>query len=953
LADSGRTRPSAARRLQALAYTLVTTGIVLALALVEWATEKFVSDRSRIEGTAIELSIVLGATLLFRPIHRSIEERVDAAFYKRKRLALAALAHVRHELTSCNDTEDALHRAISELERHLDARGCAIFLLGDGYRVRRATFADYPDELPEDDPVLAHLRSASGVVALAGIETVAPGTYAAPMHAAGHLIGVLCVRVRDGSYDAEEIEMLAGLAHDLATALLVLDPDLRRSTTVRPHNLPADLASLYGRHDERTQIHALLAREGFVTLAGSGGVGKTRLALQCGWELLDRYEHGVWFIDLAPLDDPALIVPTMLTALGVDPSGDLDALVTYLRSREALLIVDNCEQFVREVGAIITRIRAAAAQVAILVTSREILHLDGEHVFRLGALAPEDARLMLAGRAQQARAEFDAERDSEALDELCRRLDGLPLALELAAARIRVLSPREVLERLDERFRLLADGARADLPRHRTLEATIEWSYGLLDAHEQALLLRLSCFRGSFSLAAAAAVCADAGAGDEYAVLDLLTSLVDKSLLIVIAGEQTRYRLLESIRDFLRERLLAQGEIGAVAGRHAAFFGREAARAYAEFDAQMPAGWLERLAPDLDNFRAALRWTLREEGDRAVGAQLAADCGPMFLRMERLAEGIAWCQTARENAHNRASTAGRLAYVESMLRNNMGEDRAALACALSAVDALRDADDRRGLVRALSQLAQQYAKAERFDDVIAPADAAIAAARELGEPHLLAGVLRRCAYSLPPSQIERARVLFDEAAAVARGANDIDELWRILVWWSDKEAGAQQLDRAMELALAALDHVEGGSRLYLEVDVATYALAAGRIDDAESHIRAAFELARELQHPVLLALSLAYAATLIARHDPEGAAVVFSYASARLAEHEWRGGTEALACVKRTLDERLGGAIPETLVKRGQRLRLDEAIVIAGSAGHNPAGDGAADVRDGVGARLR
>jgi len=351
---------------------------------------------------------------------------------------------------------------------------------------------------------------------------------------------------------------------------------------------------------------------------------------------------------------------------------------------------------------------------------------------------------------------------------ICKHLDGIPLAVELAAARVRALSVDEIEAHLHERFRLLTGGARTALPRQQTLAATIEWSYDLLTPEEQSLFCRLASFRGSFSLAAAAAVCAQGGECDEFHVLDVLTSLVDKSLVNVTVALETRYRILESVREFALKKAVEQNAAAIAAHHHAVFFASLAARAYHEFDTRLPEGWLDRLVPDIDNFRAALVWTLEGPGDRVTGAQLAADCGPVFLRMELLREGLRWCEAARHVSAAAPGTAGRTEYVASMMYNNLGESRNALACAETAVTLYRQSADERGTIRALSQVAQLYARLKRYDDAEIPAGEAIRRARSLGEPRVLTGVLRRCAYALASNQIETARRYYAEGLEIAR-----------------------------------------------------------------------------------------------------------------------------------------------------------------------------------------
>jgi predicted ATPase len=623
-----------------------------------------------------------------------------------------------------------------------------------------------------------------------------------------------------------------------------------------------------------------------VTIAGTGGVGKTALAMKCAAELISSHEHGAWLVNLAPITDGSLVVPTILSSMEASASeqdGELAQLLEYLRDRDALLVLDNCEHLIGDVAAHVAKILANCPRVTILATSRELLHLNGEQVYRLGSLRPEAAVDLFMKRAAAASPGFDAQKSAQLVRAVCEHLDGIPLAIELAAARVRALTVDDIFARLHERFRLLTTGARTASPRQQTLAATIEWSYELLTPDEQSLFRRLSVFRGSFTLAAAAAVCANGEASDEFGVLDLLTSLVDKSLVTVTLALSSRYRLLETIREFASERAVEQQASIIAQQQHAGYFAAVAAQAYHEFDTQLPEIWLERLTPDLDNFRAALAWTLEGSGNRRTGAQLAADSGPVFLRMELLGEGLRWCNLARAVPGLPPATTGRIDYVGSMLSNNRGDYAAALALAESAVACYRQSSDERGLIRALSQVAYQYARAKRFEEAEAPSEEAIKRARLLGEPRVLIAVLRRCAYSLPPQKLDEAREYFTEARDAARSARDPEEAYMVLEWWAAREASMGNLERALEIAMEGVQY-GGGGRLVLEGQIAGWALALNRFDVALPHALRALEMAIESQDQTSQALSIAYWSPFHTRYDAEEAALLFGYACARLAE---------------------------------------------------------------------
>jgi len=924
------------RRVRALAYTLVTTTIVLFFALAEWGTERYFSERSRAASTTIEIVIVLIAAVIFRPIHQRIEAAVESAFYKRKRQSLAALEKFRRDLSSFNDTHQLLRRVIEAVDHHLEARACAVYLRRDVFRAEASSFDDPADPVELDDPLVIRLRSSSAPAQPSALKSAARGTHAFAMTTAGDLMGLLCVQARHAEIDVEETQVLAGLAVDLAAALLSLDPLLRVQNRKIVSNIRADLPHLIGREREVREIQEAFTRSRLVTVVGSGGVGKTCVALQCATDAIGGYEHGVWFVDLAPITDGRLVAATVLAALDVGAGGDgrdTARLLEHLRLRNALIVIDNCEQVVADVASVVAQICAECPRIAILATSREPLHLDCEQVYRLGSLDRDDAIELFTQRAAAVSSRFDARGHSDVVSSICERLDGVPLAIELAAARVRALSVDEILGHLDERFRLLT-GGRTVLPRQQTLAALIEWSYDLLTEEEQSLFRHLSAFRGSFTLAAAAAVCTNDGKCDEFHILDVLTSLADKSLLSVAVDRTTRYRLLETIREFATLKSQECGDSAASCGRHAAYFADVASRAYQDFDSHLPPDWLEKLAPDIDNVRAAIVWTLEGQGDRDLGAQLAADSGPIFLRLQLMGEGLRACEAARRVEPLAPETAGRIEYVASMLHNNLGQNSLALEAAQRAVALYDRTSDERGLVRALSQTAQLYARARRYDDAKAPANQAVRRARAIGEPRLLIGVLRRCAYSLPPDDIENARALFAEALRISRSASESDEEFRVLEWWSTREAVAGCFSKAMSLAMEGLECGAPSAHLAIEIQIAYCALASDDVKVADPHARRALALAVAAQHPLFSALGFAYCAPFHASHASAEGAMLFGYAMARLREMQWepeQGDELALHNARQIIEGALGDDDFDTTALRGAGWKQDQALAVLGS----------------------
>lgn len=430
-----------------------------------------------------------------------------------------------------------------------------------------------------------------------------------------------------------------------------------RSLDTRRGNLPEPLTSFVGRREELAEIPKILAETRLLTLTGPGGSGKTRLSIQAGSALEDSFEDGTFFVPLAPIEEPELVVPTIAEVLGVeeDPGRPaIETLTEYLADREILLVLDNFEQVIPAAGSV-GEILKATSRVKVLATSREPLHLVGEREYPvpplqlpdledlppLEALSQYEAVQLLIQRASAVLPGFEVTNENApAVAEICARLDGLPLAIELAAARIKLLPPDELLKRLDRTLALLSSGAR-DLPeRQRTLRGAIAWSYDLLDDQERAFFRRLSVFMGGFTLEAADEVCnPDGELGD---ILDLVASLLDKSLVRTFSGPAgTRYLMLQTIGEYAREELEDAGEDEQIDGRHARYVLGMVEDAVPRLFGPDRARWLDRLAAEHDNLRAALVWTL-ETGELEVGLRLGGRAWRFWQMRGHLREGREW-----------------------------------------------------------------------------------------------------------------------------------------------------------------------------------------------------------------------------------------------------------------------------------------------------------------------
>jgi non-specific serine/threonine protein kinase len=380
--------------------------------------------------------------------------------------------------------------------------------------------------------------------------------------------------------------------------------------------------------------------ERLITLTGVGGAGKTRLALQLSAEVLSAFPDGVWFVDLAPLADPMFVLPTVANVFGVpaiESDTLLNELLNFVRDKRLLLVLDNCEHLIATCAQLTERLLRTCPHLKVLATSRETLEVTGEFVYQLPALASPDPHdlpsiellaqyesvHLFVERASLAMPDFRLTADNApAIAQVCRQLDGIPLAIELAAARVKLLQMEEIAARLGDRFRLLTAGSRTALPRQQTLLASIGWSWDLLPEQEQILLRRLAVFAGGWTLAAAESVC-----GSPLQILDLLTNLVNKSLVVVQRkpGVAARYRLLETIRLFAWEKLEGSEEMTIIRQHHFDFFYALAQQA-SLFGSEI-GEWLNRLEPELDNLRVALTWQLAGEPND--------DCPPLAARAEK------------------------------------------------------------------------------------------------------------------------------------------------------------------------------------------------------------------------------------------------------------------------------------------------------------------------------
>ena len=530
---------------------------------------------------------------------------------------------------------------------------------------------------------------------------------------------------------------------------------LRVSGTGVSTRLPAQLTSFVGRESELTQLRDLLAQNRLVTLTGAGGVGKTRLAIQIAAELSDGFTDGVWYVDLAPITDPELVPVTVARALGLpDQPGraTMDSLLRFVRDRQMLVVLDNCEHLLDASAELVVTLLGAAPGLTFLATSREAIGVAGEVSWRVPSLSLADEAIELfTDRARHARPDFTLTDDNTTtVGEICARLDGVPLAIELAAARVRALSLAEILDSLHDRFRLLTGGARTAVRRQQTLRASVDWSHALLTEPERVLFRRLAVFSGGFDLDAAQAV-AGGGEVERFQVLDQLTLLVDKSLVVADdSGARTRYRLLETVRQYALEKLGESGEADAVRARHRDHYTSLAAL----LDAPAGSDYEQRIEQaniEIDNLRAAFGWS-RENCDIELALTLASSLQPLWVTRGRIREGLTWFDTALADLD--AQQLG----VAAAVRARALADRAVLAVLMGAADSLDQAEQ------------------------------AVAIARDVDDPALLARTLTACGYIADLGHnAEVARGYMAEAIGLARA---VDDRWRLSQILAQQAVGA-------------------------------------------------------------------------------------------------------------------------------------------------------------------
>ena len=640
-------------------------------------------------------------------------------------------------------------------------------------------------------------------------------------------------------------------------------------------NLPIAFARFFGRGDELAEIEALMAEHRLVTLTGAGGIGKTQTALRAALAFTDAAEASVCFVSLAPIGDPSLVATAIAGALSVQevPNHSLiETLVAFLKNKTTLLLLDNCEQVIAEAATVVDSLLHACPNLRVLTTSRESLRAAGERTYRLPSLDENDAVALFADRAQAADAHFTlTDEKRPVVGEICRHLSGIPLAIELAAARVTVLPVQLLAKALVDRLQVLIGGERTAAQRQQTMRAAIDWSYELLTGPEQRLFERLSMFEGGCTIDAARAVCqGDGVAADD--VLSLISSLVGKSLLVAeLEGNAPRYRLLEPYREYAREKLTLRGEEGAVAQRHLLAY-ISLARTFARRD-QHYTIYYGYPRDEVGNWRAAVRWALTKRNDVLGGQRLVAEVVSLWGgSTPLLGDAKRWILAALELADQQTppEVLAKIKLAEAHLAMHLDHHTLQLASAEKALTYYREAGDELGLVRSQTIAGNALVDLGRTDKAREILEEALSIVRKLDARWYTVYVLRNLAYALRyAGETALSRRYLTEALQllqVIRDQVEIDlaltELAALSFDEGDPESAVADLTDLFARGFAPC----GPRRLAIlaGLEFSEYLIAVRRYEDAGKQALEALSAAREDHLDVYVAVALGRLATIAA-----------------------------------------------------------------------------------------
>jgi predicted ATPase/transcriptional regulator with XRE-family HTH domain len=664
-----------------------------------------------------------------------------------------------------------------------------------------------------------------------------------------------------------------------------------------------DLTTFVGRTREIVELGELALASRVVTIVGAGGVGKTRLAIRLAETVADRFADGSCFVTFAPIGDGAFVERAISTSLqsSLGLGHTLESVSRILKSRHMLVILDNCEHVIEHVREIVAQIIEDCPKIRIIATSREALMITGERAFRLPSLSappltPTSACDALRYESVELFADraFAADRtfrltDGNAADvsEICRRLDGIPFAIELAAARIIALSPRQIAKLLDQRFRLLTGGVARASRRHQTMVALIDWSYDLLGKQEQRYFESLSVFSGGFTLSAALAI---ADSRDEIATIDLLSSLVAKSLVVAeLSGNEQRFSLLESSRHYARLKLLKRDDHESIAQLHAAFYATLAEDVDTEAASNSDQIHYALSISETGNWRAAMEWALEHEGDIGLGQRLAV--ARSVRRSLSPIEAFTWIRKAIELAGPATPSAivGRLEHSKSQAAAQLGNHEPALAAALRAVSYFSDAGNVHGRVDAMALAAGSLALLQRPTEALSILQEALSIARDLDDQRLMANVLLRMGWAFSIARdFASARIHIAESIRLATAAGSEFLSASAMAALAENEFESGNSESALSVTVELLKTLRGFNARATApglaktlANMSTYLIAVRRYEEAQSHADEAVRLAHELALTALVPLCLkCLALSTLLKRSAQGRRTAVQYACA-------------------------------------------------------------------------
>ncbi len=786
-----------------------------------------------------------------------------------------------------------------------------------------------------------------------------------------HVSHVTISSLERGTRQYPDAGTLAGLLQGLGT---YLDPNVRErfegaakapsrprpprkrvpepgSSAMPPSTTRSEPAPIVGRTSVLADVTELLASHRLVTLVGAAGVGKTRIARELRSAFARTGERGVWIVELAALRDPGLIVETIASVVGVEVSL-LDVLAAYLDERNALLIVDNCEHLILPAAAILDSLLRSSDRLRLMVTSRERLNIAGEWTYRVPsmevprrgarlsveALSAIEAVQLFCERAHAVRDGFTlSETSAPFVAEICRRLDGIPLAIELAAGRVGSLGVADIAGLLDQRFRLLTGGNRTALSRHQTMQAAIAWSFDLLTPEERTLFTRTGCFPAGWNLDAANVVCRF-GALESSDVLSLLSSLVEKSMVALdVDTNHARYRLLESNRAYALERLGAGDEVGLLERRLAYWVADFADRSRAALPTVPRAAWHSAMVDELQNARAALHWALDGGRDTAIAVRIVMGYRSHWADSGYLAEGLRWLSRLGDVLAQSPNAAYEAALWHSRSLLMTGEH--AVRAAQEAIARLEQLDDLENLASATMRLARGYIQQTDYESANVASDHALAIYRQAGltTSLLYAGALSSKALALVGlGDYRAARPTFTECIALDETLGDRERAAVERLNLAELEFSDGNVELALSHTEATLEVLRGRHDTGVVVcylNAAAYHIVLGHHLAAQRSAEEALRIARRVGSRLWQAVATQHLATLCGlRGDVWRAARLLGYADAcYAAERSGREGTEArtLAILEPILAARLTAAQRTSLEASGKSLTEDEAVELA------------------------